>query len=330
MKNQFNVKKLIKITVFVVVCSLVVAVGASFATGNGIFSFGSNLNMEKLNIDESKEHEISKIQKINIDVDSSDIKIILTKEDKVRAHFYGNYSSNSIKGVPHLEIKESGDALNIEIEHPKRILVFNINNSKYQLDVYIPEKYANNIKINSEFGDVNIDELKVNEFICNTDSGNVSIKSLDSNKSRFETSFGHVNIDQLKGNEFICNTDSGNVNIKSLHSKKSSFDSSFGNITVDNCLGEFNGKSDSGKYNVTFEKLQNDVNIETSFGNVKLKFPENPNFELDFRTSFGDFISDFPMNISGDICDKDVKGTVGKGGNKIKVETDSGDLEISN
>jgi len=324
MKNQFNVRKIVKTTVFVVVCSLIIAIGASFATGNSLFAVKTN------NIDESKQYDISNIQNININVDSSDVKIFLTNEDKVRAHFYGNYSSNNTKGLPYLEVKEKGNILNVEVEHPKSVIIFNINNSNYKLDVYIPEKYANDIKINSSFGDVYIDELNVNDFICDTDSGKVDIKSLHSKKSSFNSSFGDVNIDELKVNELICETDSGNVNIKSLHSEKSSFDSSFGNITVDNFLGEFNGKSDSGKYNVTFEELQNNVNIETSFGKVKLKFPKNSNFELDFGTSFGDFSSDFPMTTARDKNDKDVKGTVGKGGNKVKVETDSGNLEISN
>lgn len=287
MKKQFNVRKIVKLTSIVVVCSLVVTVIASLATGNSLFV------IKTINIDESKEHDLSNIQNIVIDVFSDNLKIISTNEEKVRAHFYGEYSSNN-KKLPYLSTEVRGDTLNISINQKHSLVIgFDYTSSDCKLDIYLPEEYSNNIKIKKSFGDVNIDELKVNEFFCEASSGN--------------------------------------VNIKSLHTKTSNINSSFGNITVENFIGEFNGKSSSGEYDVNFVKLQNDVNIETSFGNVKLKFPKKSDFELDFKSSFGECSNKFPITISGDKSDdKVVKGIVGNGGNKIKVRISSGNLEITN
>lgn len=265
--------------------------------------------MKKFKVDETEEHEISNIDNMYIKTVSTDINIIAASDNKVKAHFYGEISTNNEKIKPHLEVNDSGKKLNIIIEYPK---VLNLSiNSNAKLDVYIPEKYINDISLSTVSGDVYIDKLKVDEFEYKTTSGSTKIEDLTCKESEFRSV-------------------SGDVKIKSLVSEESDFNTTSGEVYIDSFAGELEGGSVSGSFNVNYKEFNNDIDIHTTSGDVELKFPKNAEFNLNFKTVSGDFSNAFPMKIIGKESSRNIEGTVGEADNTIRIKTVSGDVEINN
>jgi len=70
------------------------------------------------------------------------------------------------------------------------------------------------------------------------------------------------------------------------------------------------------------------LKIESVNGSVKLEMPDDLNAEVKFSSVNGRVSSDFPITISGGFVGHSARGTVGKGGRDLVVETVNGSMEL--
>lgn len=71
-----------------------------------------------------------------------------------------------------------------------------------------------------------------------------------------------------------------------------------------------------------------DLEFETVNGSVDIELPASLNAELDMRTVNGRVSSDFPLTLSGRINPRHIRATIGKGGQRLKVSTVNGSVDI--
>lgn len=71
-----------------------------------------------------------------------------------------------------------------------------------------------------------------------------------------------------------------------------------------------------------------DLEFETVNGSIDLELPADLNAELDLRTVNGRVMSDFPLTLQGRINPRHIRATVGKGGQRLKVSTINGSVDI--
>lgn len=71
-----------------------------------------------------------------------------------------------------------------------------------------------------------------------------------------------------------------------------------------------------------------DLEFETVNGSVEIELPASLNAELDMRTVNGRVQSDFPLTLSGRINPRHIRATIGKGGQRLKVSTVNGSVDI--
>ena len=69
------------------------------------------------------------------------------------------------------------------------------------------------------------------------------------------------------------------------------------------------------------------MNIESTSGDVRIKLPEDSQFYLDISTISGDIKYDFDIKISSS-GRRELQGTAGDGGDRIIINTVSGDVII--
>ncbi|MBZ9607716.1 DUF4097 domain-containing protein [Clostridium estertheticum] len=312
--RKFNEEKVIKWLIIVVMCSIILGgVGYVLEYKVGIIKSnndiiqGNSTSNDKFNIDATKEFSKGNIKTINVGTVSTDVNIITTKEDKIKVHFYGN--SNSKKSAPHLEANLNGDDLDVLIKYPGKIFGININ-TKINLDIYVPENYKKDLKIN-------------------TTSGNAIIGNVQLDKFRFDTVSGDAKINLLTANETIFEGTSGKVNVKSLLSKKNGFKTTSGDTKIGNVTGDILGKSVSGCFKFDYKNFDNGINIDTISGDVELKLPKKSEFKLDFDSTSGNLKNDFPITVTGEADKHEIKGTVGNGNKTIKINTTSGNSIIN-
>ena len=164
-------------------------------------------------------------------------------------------------------------------------------NAKVVLDVYIPQDYRESIIIDTASADVDISNLHLNNFLCKTASGDLRIESLDSDNLTLNNASGDVDIVDFSGNL----------------------------------------KADlvSGDIDVGYKVFDNNVDIKTISGKVKIDLPQNAEFYLKTNTVSGEVVARFPITIISFNKMNQLEGTVGIGDNRIIVDTVSGDIYLN-
>ena len=164
-------------------------------------------------------------------------------------------------------------------------------NTNVVLDVYIPQDYRESIIIDTASADVDISNLHLNNFLCKTASGDLRIESLDSDNLTLNNASGDVDIVDFSGNL----------------------------------------KADlvSGDIDVGYKVFDNNVDIKTISGKVKIDLPQNAEFYLKTNTVSGEVVARFPITIISFNKINQLEGTVGTGDNKIIIDTVSGDIYIN-
>ena len=164
-------------------------------------------------------------------------------------------------------------------------------NATVVLDVYIPQDYAGNINIDAVSADVDISNLDINNFQCKTVSGDLRIESLGSDNLTLKTTSGDVNIMDFSGN--------------------------------------LKADSVSGDINVGYGVFENNIDIKTISGKVKIDLPQNAEFYLKTNTVSGEVVAKFPITIISFNKMNQLEGTVGTGDNRIIIDTVSGDIYLN-
>ena len=308
--SDFNIKKIIQITLLIIVISIGFAFIVAKIQGRNLLTTVKNVSVSKGSgsIDETKEFDIVPISKVRVDTVSSDVNIILSKEDKIVVHFHGTASEMS--RAPKLETSLNGDTLDISIKYPNQIMSIINFSLNTKLDLYIPEKYKKSMDIETVSGEINIDKLEADNFKANTTSGDVNINSLLADI----TDFSSV---------------SGGIDIKVLSSKTNEFETTSGDIKIEAITGDIKANSVSGSITALYSKFNNEVAAETISGDVELGLPQASEFKVDFSSTSGELDNDFPLVVIGKVEKRDIKGTVGNGQKTIRIETISGDAAIN-
>ncbi len=164
-------------------------------------------------------------------------------------------------------------------------------NANVVLDVYIPQDYRESIIIDTVSADVDISNLDLNNFQCKTVSGDLRIESLGSDNLTFNTVSGDVDIVDFSGN--------------------------------------LKADSVSGDIDVGYRVFDNNVDIKTISGKVKIDLPQYAEFYLKTNTVSGEVVAKFPITIISFNKMNQLEGTAGTGDNSIIINTVSGDIYIN-
>lgn len=86
-----------------------------------------------------------------------------------------------------------------------------------------------------------------------------------------------------------------------------------------------NGSIDAAMGNADWE---GDVSFSTVNGGITLELPGEVNAELRASTVNGDISSDFPVTVQGRFGPRTMRGTLGRGGHELELETVNGSIEL--
>jgi len=308
--NNLNVKKVIQITLLLVLISIGLGLVATKIHGQNILKTEKELSIAKGkgSIDDTKEFDIKTINKVSVKAVSSDVNIILSKDNNIKVHFNG--TTSDLSRSPKLEANLNGDKLDISIKYPKQIMSLINFNLSTKLDVYIPESYKKSVDIETVSGEVSMDKFEADSFKVHTTSGDINVNSIIASM----TDFSSV---------------SGTINIKELFSKSNKLKTTSGDIKIEAAIGDIVANSVSGSITALYKEFNNEVEAKTVSGDVDLSLPQGSEFKVDFSTTSGELENDFPLIVTGKVDKRDIKGTVGNGQKTIRIKTTSGDAAIN-
>ncbi len=370
MSNRINTKKLASILGIIFIVSGLIT-GALFYAEYSQSGFSldavesGDKNSNKVDFEESAD--LQGISEISIETSSSDISLISSDANEVKAHFFGSYFSTNKSYDPRLSVKKDGSRLIIKAEDSVNGMVLRFS-SDLQLNVYIPSQFTESIKVKSSSGNVESDEFSLKDFTVKTSSGDIEFQTIIAEKAHFDASSGEISFNG-RFKELNVNTSSGDIDSDRAEADYAKFESSSGSIRFSGKFSEVNVRSTSGDImsdnvetafftlktdsgnvtaagslaNITAASTSGDITLTTSekpqtiqittnSGKTRLKLPDSSGFKLACKTNSGEIKSDFPVTVvtTNNKNDDELNGTVGDGSGSITITSTSGDINILN
>lgn len=177
----------------------------------------------------SKEHRAevtSKINTIEIDVNSVNTTIVTKNQDYVEA---------KLKGKGNLSLSQKRDRIEIKYDRPW-FQFFNFFD-RTELMITIPEDYDQDLELDVGSGNIEFKkpskEMVLNNFNLDVGSGNIKIHSIQAKDAEVDVSSGNIEINHFVG-RLDADVSSGNLSIQMDElTDDIQLDVSSGNITLD-------------------------------------------------------------------------------------------------
>lgn len=157
-----------------------------------------------------------------------------------------------------------------------------------------------------------------------TSGGPIEVDGLDGSLEA-HTSGGPIRLREVTGNAHIS-TSGGPITVQSLDGNLLAHTSG-GGIRIDRVSGFVNASTSGGGVRVAYspgDRLGGE--IETSGGGIEVTLDPTVNLNLDASTSGGSVHSD--LHVSGDVSRSHIHGSIGSGGEELRLHTSGGSIHI--
>ena len=299
MKNK-GIKIILIILLTILIIALVNFVIYAIINRNNDYSVRFSLiafgdNTEKIF---EKEYEPGELDKINIDVSSSNVSIEKANIDKIKITTYGDKEEKINETVNNNELSITKNKMRVFI-----FAMFYWCDEK--IIIQIPNNYDGEFDIHTSSGDIAVPNLENNVINLETSSGKIECGNI--NNGNFKSSSGDITVGN--GNEITIQTSSGSI-----------------------IAGDFNklsAEASSGKIDIN--KIEEYCNLVTTSGSIEidsLNITENSNInsksgDVDIRS-----INDIYIETETGSGDADVKNNNRMAEIVLKITTTSGSIKV--
>jgi DUF4097 and DUF4098 domain-containing protein YvlB len=159
-----------------------------------------------------------------------------------------------------------------------------------------------------------------------TSGGSIEVSGLNG-RLEAETSGGGIRLREVAGNARV-ETSGGGIEVESVDGSVRAHTSG-GPIRIDRVTGSLEAKTSGGSVHANFGKGNfHGGDLETSGGSIEVAVDPSANFEIDASTSGGSVSSDLPIRVVGRISSSSLHGTIGSGGELLRLHTSGGSIHI--
>jgi hypothetical protein len=261
--------------------------------------------------------------KLTVNADAGSLTV--TGSGSSGAHVVLTSDKDDFESRFNLKFEELPGELRITLEKKDSLTSWTgwFSNSKIRFEIQVPTKTITNlhtggghIALQSLEGDANAEtsggHIEVSELqgnlIAETSGGHIDVKKV-SGDAKVETSGGHIKVDGVAGN-IVAETSGGHIEIHGAKGRVDA-DTSGGHVEVSFAKGNAHG----GR-------------IESSGGGISVDIDPNVDLAVDASTSGGSVRTNVPVKIVGKVNGSSIKGTLGKGGETLRVHTSGGSVTI--
>ncbi|CAH2463748.1 MULTISPECIES: DUF4097 family beta strand repeat-containing protein [Bacillus cereus group] len=280
--------------------SLSIIAGIIFIIGiiGSLFTYRS---IAAVPISEEKVINNNNVSSVIIDTNNVRVNTYPTTESNIKITLDGEVNPN-IKRTLITDDKDSTLLISYK-EKQQRWFNFDISEvlAPLTLNVYLPEKQYDSLKVSNNNGYVSAKKLNATHFNINTSNGRVELREINSPKIIAETNNGIMDFKDILAQ---------NIHVKSNN----------GRIMLDHVEGEIEGQTKNGSLTLKTNELDRNLNFTTHNGKINIETEKEPT-NVQFNVSVD--------NGRANILDKYNGNTViGKGENVIKLNTHNGNITV--
>jgi hypothetical protein len=187
----------------------------------------------------------------------------------------------------------------------------------------IVEAVHGDVKLHSSGGSLDLRDV-IGEVDGHTSGGGVRLKAIKG-RVRVETSGGSIDGSDLDG-PVEGDTSGGGITMSRVTGDLR-VHSSGGSIHIDEAGGLVDADTSGGGIRASFARgNSHGGRLESSGGSIQLSL--DPKADLEIDASADKVTTDLPLQVRGEISRHRVQGTLGKGGQKLRIHTSGGGIRI--
>jgi DUF4097 and DUF4098 domain-containing protein YvlB len=291
------VKVTIKFILLIGVIFLIVGL-----VGVGFVFKTTDLESGLTNVDLEKKISAADIQNLTIESDIAGVVFIPSNNDEIRVHLTGSVSEDRMKETK-LEATLNGkNTWKVQASTQKHFMIglhiadiksifFLQKEKRLRMEVELPQKAFHEINVTTNTGFLDLSDIQTERLKAQADTGTISI-------GRFQ------------GKHMDLQTDTGKIIVKEGE----------GNVRL---------KTDTGSIEATLRSLGDSVNVQTDTGSVRLNLDSLPSsVKFDISNDTGSIDFQVPHVHYEEQYKHSVKAKIGEGDSSVKVQTDTGTIEV--
>lgn len=269
----------------------------SFLVGVGglvfLFVRHQSFPIEQQAFQEQKSIDGKNIRRLEIKTETADVQITKSSTDQIEVKLYGTMLKQT-NNVVKLAVEQKGtDQAQIIVYESERF-PFMFGYKKLNLEVSLPDKMYQQLRMYSSTGGLQADfPLQADQLQLNTGTGDISLRGYTGNQLTISSETGDVDLYQVKGGVSIRTT-TGDVD------------------------------------DLELAELTRDVSIETATGDVSVKLKTVPaSASLELESDTGEVAAELPNLSFATKEENKIRASLGTGGAIIRMQSATGDLQIS-
>jgi hypothetical protein len=178
-------------------------------------------------------------------------------------------------------------------------------------------------KLDTSGGGIRVEDL-VGDLDADTSGGSIDLKNIKG-KVRAETSGGGVDGVNLDG-PVHAESSGGSIELQKVTGDIDA-DTSGGGIRITEAGGRVHAETSGGSIEASFAKGNSSGgSLETSGGGIEVSV--DPDANLSIQASGSSVKTELPLRVQGEISRGSLSGSLGKGGNTLRLHTSGGSVRI--
>jgi hypothetical protein len=208
-----------------------------------------------------------------------------------------------------------------ELEVPERTEI-DLDTAGGSLDV---DSIDGDVRLDTSGGRIRVSSVR-GEVLADTSGGGITVREVEGDVTA-DTSGGGITIEDVDG-EVNADTSGGGITVRDVTGDLVA-DTSGGSIEVSGAGGRVSADTSGGPIEVEFAPGNSrGGTLSTSGGGIRVILDASVNLDVDASTSGGTVRSDLPITVRGSIDKHSLKGTLGGGGETLRLRASGGGIRI--
>lgn len=178
------------------------------------------------------------------------------------------------------------------------------------------------ITVESDYGDVTLEDMVAGELKCEIDSGSLSACQVNADSFSIDNDYGDTELETVSAKEVNLTADSGMISLNDVKAEKLIVDSDYGDVKGEKVQTvSLGGDISSGNCEIKELDVKN-VKINSEYGDVSLGLTKKlADYNYNLLTEYGHVTL-------GDIEMKESYQSLEQSGDMVEIYCDSGDIEL--
>lgn len=295
-------------------------------SNEGKLSLAAIKNYFSEKVFEQQAVDLSGVSNLKVESDSLDVIVVRGTGSKALLTIKGHATKSAAKKIE-LNTEKSGDALHVELNGSPGGFSFGMSSVK--LTIELPEHAWDELDIDTNSGDIRIDQQRFMNANIHSNSGDIESRSLTVlGNLDIESNSGDAEFNDVKGTSMALKTSSGDISIEGYAAEHIQFEASSGDVDLEDGSAQIVGNTNSGDITLRTDDLLHNTELTSGSGDVAINLDNEPkSLEIQFSTGSGDGVIRKNGFIYDEISSEDhMRGMFGNGDIKLSVATSSGDF----